>query len=128
MSGYYPKGGSMSHGRIVDPNADQGSDKGWATAASARSSQGVARSNQMPPDIEPLAKNEFGSGVLDGNVSQTDLDCGYHFHDLDPLEPLYTGEPSTKISKLRREKLDAKMDFHETNEGFVERNNYMDRN
>jgi hypothetical protein len=127
MSGYYPRGGSIYHGHIVDPNADQGSDAGWASSASARASRSAARSNEMPPGEQPQAKNAFEQTVMDGSITQEMLDCGYGPKYLDPMEPLYTGEPQAAVSKIRREKLDAKMDFHEVNEGFLERNNYMDR-
>lgn len=67
----------LNNTREIDPNEDQGTDAGWASAAKARKSRERDNGHEAPPGFENQAKNDFGDAVLDGSVSQEDLDCGY---------------------------------------------------
>lgn len=101
-------------GRAVDPNQDQGSDSGWASAASARKSRGGAP-NQMPTGYEPQAKNSFGASLTDGQNDSESLDCGYRDFD---LAPTYGGRYQIVC--------DAQEEMQDE-QGFLLRNNYGER-
>ncbi len=119
------RGRYLSNGGTDGPNE-------WAAPGAQRDLDGVVGHGDRDPrlavgyDID--AKNAFGHTSMDGKMDQAQLNRGWRYNNMSPTEPMYTGEPYYDIAKIRREKLDYKnMDFYNTDEGFVERFNYMDR-
>ena len=121
----------VKNGRYFS-NGDPETPNTWAAPGAERDLDGVIghgdRDLRLAVGYDIDAKNAFGHSVEDGMMSTPQLERGSRINEMDPTAPMYTGEPYYDIAKIRREKLDYKnMDFYNTDEGFVERFNYMDR-
>jgi len=93
----------------------------WETVKQNRRTYPVAKTNVMPPGIDIEQMNAFpshpsasgGSTYTSQSVKAADLNSYVHLPQPDPTDPMYTNEDHTG--------------FYETKDGFVERNNYLDR-
>lgn len=99
----------------IRPDEDNGNS--WVSKDSQRHSSKYDKSNVMPPGMDITEqkgeRNISHAEPYIPGITQTSAVKGYKHQAMSATEEMYSDE--------------NRIPFHETDEGFVERNNYLDR-
>jgi hypothetical protein len=103
--------------KYLNTRPDEDNGHTWVSQRSQKESSRYDKSNNMPPGMDITeqkgAKKVTHAEPYIPGITETSVRKGYKFQAMSATEEMYSDE--------------NRIPFHETDEGFVERNNYMDR-